>query len=94
LAEGIGRVDEDILSDQDKRRFLEDTKDNIWISRRHGPVVAQVRKELGLVDGQVSASDVVPEQTAEAEVEEAEEDIEQEVSEEEEVVEVEVVKKV
>jgi len=102
LAEAIARSHEDVLSDKDKRRFLDDIKDNFWISRNHGPLVAQVKAELGMVDGQATSHTVL-EQIAQGEVEEAEEETEseqeteqeteQDVSEEEEVIEAAVGKK-
>ena len=102
MAEAIARSHEDVLSDKDKRRFLEDIKDNFWISRNHGPLVAQVKAELGMVDGQATSHTVL-EQIAQGEVEEAEEETEseqeteqeteQDVSEEEEVIEAAVGKK-
>ena len=103
MAEAIARSHEDVLSDKDKRRFLEDIKDNFWISRNHGPVVAQVKAELGMGDRESSACRTVLEPSAKDEVAEAAEETdteqetveetEQEVSEEEEVIEAAVGKK-
>jgi hypothetical protein len=57
LAAGIGRVDEDTLSERDKRRFFEDVKDNFWVKRDSGFVLAQIRAELEEIDAlSVSAS--------------------------------------
>jgi hypothetical protein len=47
LAAGIGRIHEDVMSDEDKRRFLFDVNDNVWIHRNHGAVLKRVRTELG-----------------------------------------------
>jgi hypothetical protein len=51
LAAGIGRVDEDVLSEADKRRFLEEVKDNFWVKRDNGWVLDQIRVELDEIDG-------------------------------------------
>jgi hypothetical protein len=51
LAAGVGRVDEDVLSEADKRRFLEEVKDNFWVKRDNGWVLDQIRAELGEIDG-------------------------------------------
>lgn len=51
LAAGLGRADEDILSQSDKRRFLADVKDNFWVKRDNGWVLDQIRAELGEIDG-------------------------------------------
>jgi hypothetical protein len=51
LAAGVGRVDEDVLSEADKRRFLEEVKDNFWVKRDNGWVLDQFRAELDEIDG-------------------------------------------
>jgi hypothetical protein len=51
LAAGVGRVDEDVLSEADKRRFLEEVKDNFWVKRDNGWVLDQIRAELDEIDG-------------------------------------------
>jgi len=51
LAAGIGRVDEDVLSEADKRRFLEEVKDNFWVKRDNGWVLDQIKAELDEIDG-------------------------------------------
>jgi hypothetical protein len=51
LATGVGRVDEDVLSEADKRRFLEEVKDNFWVKRDNGWVLDQIRAELDEIDG-------------------------------------------
>jgi len=52
LAAGVGRVDEDVLSEADKRRFLEEVKDNFWVKRDNGWVLNQIRAELDEIDGE------------------------------------------
>ena len=51
MAAGIGRVDEDVLSEADKRRFLDEVKDNYWVKRDSGWVLDQIRAELSEIDG-------------------------------------------
>ena len=51
MAAGIGRVDEDVLSEADKRRFLEEVKDNFWVKRDNGWVLDQIKAELDEIDG-------------------------------------------
>jgi len=51
LAAGIGRVDEDVLSEADKRRFLEEVKDNFWVKRDNAWVLDQIKAELDEIDG-------------------------------------------
>jgi hypothetical protein len=51
LAAGVGRVDEDVLSEADKRRFLEEVKDNFWVKRDNGWVLDQIKAELDEIDG-------------------------------------------
>lgn len=51
MAAGVGRVDEDVLSEADKRRFLEEVKDNFWVKRDNGWVLNQIRAELDEIDG-------------------------------------------
>jgi len=76
LAEAIARSHEDVLSDKDKRRFLEDIKDNFWISRTSHTVLEQIAQ------GEVEEA----EEETESE-QETEQETEQDVSEEEEVIE-------
>jgi hypothetical protein len=51
LAAGIGRVDEDVLSEADKRRFLEEVKDNFWVKRDNAWVLSAIEAELDEIDG-------------------------------------------
>jgi hypothetical protein len=51
LAAGVGRVDEDVLSEADKRRFLEEVKHNFWVKRDNGWVLDQIKAELDEIDG-------------------------------------------
>jgi hypothetical protein len=51
LATGVGRVDEDVLSEADKRRFLEEVKHNFWVKRDNGWVLDQIKAELDEIDG-------------------------------------------
>jgi hypothetical protein len=51
LATGVGRVDEDVLSEADKRRFLEEVKDNFWVKRDNGWVLDQIKAELNEIAG-------------------------------------------
>jgi hypothetical protein len=51
LAAGVGRIDEDVLSEADKRRFLVEVKDNFWVKRDNGWVLDQIKAELDEIDG-------------------------------------------
>jgi hypothetical protein len=68
LAAGLGRVDEDVLTESDKRRFLEDVKDNFWIKRDNGWLLAEIKAELDGVDG--SAKSTSNEEDEDTEVDE------------------------
>jgi hypothetical protein len=78
-------VDEDVLSEADKRRFLDDVKDNIWVKRDNGDVLKQIRAELAELDRDEPSVVGVEDSHAHEDPEQEREDTEGE--EEEEVVE-------
>ena len=39
------------MSEADKRRFLDEVKDNYWVKRDSGWVLDQIRAELSEIDG-------------------------------------------
>lgn len=47
----MSRVDDDALGEADKRRFLEDVKDNFWVKRDNGEMLARIKAELDEIDG-------------------------------------------
>jgi len=51
LATGLGRADDDVLTEGDKRRFLQDVKDNFWVKKNDGHVLARIKAELDEIDG-------------------------------------------
>ena len=57
LAGGIGRVDDDALSDADKRRFLLAVGDDYWIGRTHGAVLARIRTDLAQDGAEVTQAE-------------------------------------
>lgn len=46
LAGGLARVDDDALSNTDKRRFLIAVGDDYWTARTHGEVLSRIRADL------------------------------------------------
>lgn len=46
LAGGIERVDDDVLSDNDKKRFLNVAKDDYWVKRNYDKVLQRIKMEL------------------------------------------------
>jgi len=51
LATGLGRADDDVLTEGDKRRFLQNVKDNFWVKKNDGHVLARIKAELDAIDG-------------------------------------------
>ena len=51
MATGLGRADDDVLTEGDKRRFLQNVKDNFWVKKNDGHVLARIKAELDAIDG-------------------------------------------
>lgn len=56
------------MSEADKRRFLEEVKDNYWVKRDSGWILDQIKAELSEIDG-VSA-DKLTEEREDTEIDE------------------------
>lgn len=46
LAGGIARIDDEALSNADKRRFLIAVGDDYWVARSHSAVLARIKTEV------------------------------------------------
>ena len=62
LAGAIARIDDDVLTNADKRRFINAVGDDYWIARNHGGILARIRAELE--DAAVDAESPSTEQTS------------------------------
>jgi len=74
LATGLGRADDDVLTEGDKRRFLQDVKDNFWVKKNDGHVLARIKAELDAIDGispiKAGRQGIIDEETVDSEVDE------------------------
>ena len=74
LATGLGRADDDVLTEGDKRRFLQDVKDNFWVKKNDGHVLARIKAELDAIDGispiKAGRQGIIDEETVDSEVNE------------------------